>query len=733
MIEIGRRGKPRSDLFGVISRYWSPKILMRLPTRPISCPHTFVIVLTISSTSFFPAMGRAQDQETSEFLGVIQLDPITIEGQNDLMSSSTVHEREDIEQGRLQNFEDVLRATPGVGVNSSGGTNLSTVYIRGVGSMYPMSLDDSAATFTLDGSPLSARHISLGTLDAERIEILKGPQGTKSAAAALAGTVNVITAKPSRALEGYLRSEMGQEGQYLLEGAVGGPLSESLSGRVALRYSGSEHWVENRQTGQPVSDPKELAFRGSLLWEGQQGTSALLTYEHQKIEALPNLIMLKPYNRYGELDLTPNLYDQVEKSLDRTALQVTHDFGESRITSLTSYLTGKNTEVAAYDRILYGALYGAPGEFWNIDEAQEMVFNQDIRWASSDGAPFEWVLGASFEHFDGSYDTPRNTYGTSSATFRDFESERYSLYGNVTFPLSSDVKLSAGLRQTWTQSSYNGAYHGGGSVVYENRSRSEDFLTGQLGLSWDVAPETRLHAKIARGHVPGGYNIYATQPADSEPYRGATSDSIEVGFATAFADGAFELSGAVFANRVEDNHLLSYDSATYVVSALNADTRSRGIELQGTWYASPSFSIGAGLSYIDAEITSNVLGIGDGDVHSGNKVPDVAPWTAHLSANYRQAVPALLGFANPILDARLDYSFVGSRPADPQNHFDLNPYHKLDLRLGLTQGQTEFYVAAENLLDEQIELYGYYAPGSGTSYGGIARGRTVTVGVMHRF
>lgn len=206
---------------------------MHLPARPYSRPQGLVVILTISTVTFLPPMAKAQEHVSSEFLGVVQLDPITINGQDDPLNFSSVHEGEDIEKGRLRNFEDVLRATPGIGVNSSGGTNLSTIYIRGVGSMYPMSLDDSAATFTLDGSPLSARHISLGTLDAERIEVLKGPQGTKSSAAALAGTVNVITAKPSRVQEGYLRSEIGQEGQYLLEGAVGGPLSETLSGRAS--------------------------------------------------------------------------------------------------------------------------------------------------------------------------------------------------------------------------------------------------------------------------------------------------------------------------------------------------------------------------------------------------------------------------------------------------------------------------------------------------------------------
>ncbi len=689
--------------------------------------------LTCLLSTVAPVSLLAQDAQTAADPDVTVLDPITIEGLGEVSGSASILEQEDIEEGRLANFEDVLRSVPGIDINSSGGTNLSTIYIRGVGSLYPMSLDDSAATFTLDGSPLSARDISLGTLDVERIEVLKGPQGTKSSAAALAGTMNVITAKPTRHLEGYVRGEFGQEGQYLSEMAIGGPLTPSLSGRMAVRYSGSEHWVENLQTGDAVSAPKDLALRGSLLWEGENGTSALLTYEKQKVEALPNLLMLRPYTDPPVLDLTPGLYDQVEKNVDRGSLQITHDFGETRITSLTSYLSGDNTEVAAYDKILYEAMNGVPGEFWNIDQAREKVFNQDLRWSSNPGSSVDWVIGAAVEHFKGAYDTPRNTYGSSSASYRDFKSEHYAVYGDVGVPIGQSFVLTAGLRHTWTRQWYDGTYHGGGTSVSESRSRSEDFWTGQLGLSWHVTPSTTLHAKIARGHSPGGYNIYATQPADSEPYRGATNDMLEIGFDSSLAGGAFEVSGALFANRVKDNHLLSYDSSTYVVSALNADTRSWGAELQGTWHADNGLSLSAGLSYVDATIRSDVLGIGDGDVLAGNRVPDVARWSANLSASYSRNLPAFLGLTDPVLNTRLDYRFVGARPADPQNHFDLDPYHKVDLRVGLTQGRTELYLAAENLLDEQIELYGYHALASNVSYGGIARGRTFSLGLTHRF
>lgn len=638
-----------------------------------------------------------------------------------------------VESRRLLSFEDVLRSTPGVSVNSSGGTNVSTIYVRGVGSLYPMSLDDSPVGVAIDGNPVSARNMSLATLDVDNIDILKGPQSTRYAGLNAAGLVDVTTRQPTRETEGYIRAEYGQERQRLLEGAIGGPISEDLSGRFALRYSGSDHWVTNLQNGEPLTEPHDLAYRGSLLWDIDDRTSALFSLEKREMKGLPNLLVLRPYGDEPGLDITPGTYDDVKKSVDRYAVRVQHDFNTTRLTSRTAFTKSASTDVAAYDGNLNQAMYGYPSEYWIVDEARERVFNQSVELSSLPDDPISWLLGAAVERGDRSYDTPRNAYGSAEPKYRQFDTTRYGIFGEITYPVQEDLKLTAGLRQSWQRTSYDGEYHSGGSISSDSRGLSESFTTGRLGITYSITPQTDLHATLSRGYTPGGFNIYATQPADSEPYRGATTDMFEIGFRSELDGGRFAVSGSAYVNRVKDNHLLSYDSMTYVVSALNADTRSMGAELQGTWRSDHGLEVTAGLSYVDAEIRSNVYGVGDGDVLAGNNVPDVSPWSASLAVSHRQELSGFLGLSEPVLTTGLSYRYVGERPADPQNHFDLKAYHKLDLRVGLSQGATEFYVRADNVLDQKYDLYGYYAPASDVSYGGMARGRTFLAGLTHRF
>ncbi|MGP5425618.1 TonB-dependent receptor, partial [Pseudomonas helleri] len=208
--------------------------------------------------------------------------------------SLSVISGEQLRTQRLDTLESALRNTSGVSVNSSGGPNDFNVLIRGVGSLYQMSMDDSSVAFNIDGVPVSSRSLGFGTLDVERIEVLKGPQGTLSGAIGQAGAVNITTRQPTRELEGYVRGEVGQEGQFLTEGAIGGPISDSLSGRLAVRRAGYDNWIDNDQTNHPITKPRNEAYRGSLLWDLNDDTHVLVSAERQKTERATNSLVLRP-------------------------------------------------------------------------------------------------------------------------------------------------------------------------------------------------------------------------------------------------------------------------------------------------------------------------------------------------------------------------------------------------------------------------------------------------------
>ncbi|WAC26638.1 TonB-dependent receptor [Ancylobacter sp. SL191] len=665
----------------------------------------------------------------------VQLSPIMVEGKGGADAyTATVFTGGEIEDLGLDTVEQVLRMTPGVNINSAGGTNLSTIYIRGVGSMYPMNLGDSAVPMIMDGAPAGPSYLSLGTLDVQSVEILKGPQGTTFGPSALAGAIDITTRLPTRTLEGYGRAEYGQQGQALLEAAVGGPLTDTLSGRLAVRYTQSDHWVENSADGgEPLSTPSDVAFRGQLLWDAGTGTSARLVVEHETVSALPTLFVLMPYQNPASVDLTPGLYDDDSKTFDRYVLQIDHDLDIGRISSISSYMNTSGSAILAYDGNITTAQYGAPSEYWVKDEMQQSVFTQEVKLSAPTDATLDWVTGAFFQHAVASYDSPLTIYGANSPTLRDYTTDTYALYGDVTYGLTDSLKLTLGLRQNWTVASYDGTFWNSGFALYDSRSMDETATTGRAVLTYAVARTTELHAKYARGYAPGGFNVYTAQVADGEPFAGAINDMIELGFSTATEDGRFALTGAAYVNWVSDNHLLSYDSMTYVASAVNVDTRSQGFELQGRWRPGHGFELAVGVSYVDATITGDVYGVADGDILSGNAVPDVSPWSALVMASYETPLPAFLGLTSPVLKSVVSYNYVGSRPANPQNNLYLDSYQKLDVHLGVAQGQTEVYVRADNLLNDTYDLYGYYVPSASIAYGGMARGRTFVAGITHRF
>ena len=635
---------------------------------------------------------------------------------------------EEVEARRLQTVEEALRSTPGVEVSSWGDPNSANMLIRGVGSLYQVSQDDGSVALNVDGVPMSMRNVSLGTLDVERVEVLKGSQGTLFGGNSQAGAINITTRKPTRHLEGYVRGEYGEDNQHLEEAVVSGPLSERLSGRFALRNTGADHWIENAQDGKPLAKPSGLAFRGSLLWDIAPHTNALFTAEREKNERSPALTIMRPYGDPAKLDFTPGIFDNNHKTAERYSVEINHDLDNSRLTSITAYTTTDFLGVKGYDQRLMQALYGYPIEYIGADSSDEKKVSQELRLSSLPAAPIFWVAGLYLSSADRSFDS---YYSASNRQNRDFKTDSYAAYGEVTYPLAEKWKVTGGLRHSWDKKHYDATYVGA-STVQDSRKLNDDYTTGRVALSYALAPSTNVYSAFSHGYQSGGFSDFTTQVADSTPYKPARSNALEVGFKTESTDHRLALNGALFLTKVKDAHLLGYDYSTMAVGTINADTESKGAELEGVWRMGNGFELSGGLSYIDATIKSDAVGVYGGDVQAGNRVPDVPRWSGTLAVAYSKPIPEFLGLASPVMNARLSYRYVGSRAADPQNHFDLGSYRKVDMRVGVASGNTEVYVYGNNLLDEKYDLYGYYFTPTVTA-GAPARGRTLGVGAAWYF
>lgn len=688
------------------------------------------------------------------------LEPIVVRARlvdevaRELPFSISVVTGQEIEERRLLTLEDVIRQVPGVDINTPGNSWSTNIRIRGVGALQKVNGEDASVALRVDGMPMSMGNVSSAAFDLERVEVLKGPQGTLFGSNSEAGAINVITRQPTRTLEGYARAEVGQDRQRLLEGALGGPLGETLSARVAMRGNASDHWVDNYRTGAPVSKPRDLSLRGTLLWEPLAGTSMNLSAQRDDLRNHPNLTLLAPYGNQPVTDRS-DLDDKDKRTVNRVTATLEHDLDKARLTSVTGYSHAKTWMAnVPYEGLVFRQLLGmAPDGGHYVFDNNEKSFSQELRLTSRADSPIFWVSGMSYYNNDRHMDMPLGAFDNfnpastlNGDTLRRLKSRGTALFGEVTVPLNTRLKATAGLRHTWERKSYNASYQAAAGnpnpVRYaeDHDSLRDSYTTGRVALNWAATVQTNIYAVASRGYKSGGYNETGsniTNGGKDLPYTAARVQSYEVGAKHEAASGRWGVDIALYYNKVRDDHLLAFDPVTFTRFAENVDTRSKGLELSGFGKLGAGFEISGALVLMDAKIRHVPTGSTSGAAN-GNRVPDVPKWSASVNLTHRLPLQAFLGMDEPVLNSMLTARTSGNRAADPGNTLLLSRYYQLDMRVGVASGNAEVYLWGNNLTNQQYDLYGYYYPammagGSGAVMGLPARGRTLGAGASYYF
>jgi len=696
--------------------------------------------------------GHAAAQEARRVDEIVVTARRVEEPLSELPFSVTVIGGRDAQDRRTDDLESALRRTVGVEVSTFNDANNTSVRMRGVGALQKVSSDDSSVAVNVDGVPQSIASAVMNLVDIDRIEILKGPQGTIFGRNSEAGAINIITRRPGDVASGYIRAEAGEQKQRLIEGAYGGPLGGSLAARMAFRVSGSDHNVVNERDGKPVTRPRDDLVRASLLWNPVSDTSAFLSVEHQDIKARGVLFVLRPYGDPPLADSPPGRMDD-SKSIDRATLEVKHRLGTIDFTALTG-LSRSNyrSRGSFYDGRLHDLLVGYRPDSNRRYRSIDKQISQEFRLASTPGADLVWIAGLSYVQSRRTFDTrdtfddfyPDSPYNADIDLL--FRNRSYAVFGEATYPLLPTLKITAGIRHTWERKTYDADWRAAETNPSPIRSATDgqrlddDYTTGRIAASWEAGSGLHLYAVAAIGHKAGGFNEFPTdiaQGLQDPAYRRAKVRSLEVGYKYENDALGLRLSGAAFDNRSKGDHLLVFDALTYATHAENFDTHTRGVEFEAAWQPTSRLNLSGGLNYTDASITGVPAGSVAGVV-PGNDVPDSPSWSGAASIEHRLPLASVLGTSNAQVVTLVSYRYTGKRAADPQNHFNLPDYHKLDARIALSVGRYEAYVWADNLLDQTYDLFGYYyAPfypgGPDATFGAPGRGRTLGVGLRAEF
>ncbi|WP_028770299.1 TonB-dependent receptor [Silanimonas lenta] len=552
-----------------------------------------------------------------------------------------------------------------------GSSSTLTAYIRGIGQSDPLwGVDPGVGLYLDDVYIARPQGALLDVFDVERIEVLRGPQGTLYGKNTIGGAIKYISRGIPTQTEGFVSATVGSFGQLDLKAAIGGPLVENggLRGRFAVAKLGRDGFGENLVTGEDVSDKDVLAFRGQLgayvnddldiqfafdRVDDTSGVRGARMLEANRFNALfPAFGSFPPLSdRYDVRNGMPNKNDTLVEGASATV-----NWRASDNLSLKYILAKRQSETETnidFDTTL------APIADVKAFYADEQVSHElQANWDA--GGRSRGVVGLyAFSGTAGGQ--VRNNF--FNLNFGDTQgkvnTDSLALYADWSFDLSDRVSLDLGARYTdedkrarvLNRGYTDATFTVPNGVVAANFDKKINFknLSPKIALNFDASENVMLYALGARGFKSGGYNIRAQAtavPRSANPFDDEVVDSLEVGAKMGLLDQRLFLNLAAFHNRYKDIQLsvfTAYDSnGDGVDDAFFGDFTNagrgtiRGVEVEYQWLLGGGFSISGNLAWLDAKYDEfRFAGV---DIANEQEFTNAPEFSGALNLEYRTAL-----------------------------------------------------------------------------------------------
>ena len=707
------------------------------------------------------ASGPVVAQSTSELAATqpFDLGTIILEGRKreeavlDAPVSASIVDGEDIRPGSADPSRDIALRTPNFNFIDFGSPGYNFAAIRGVVPLgTPLNNLDNTIGYSTNGVPTSGLGFSSLPLDVERVEVLRGPQGTLFGRNALGGAINVVTRQADGVRDARLGIEVGDNGNRVVDFAAGGWLiDDTLAGRVALRYQTIDGDIPNPLTASEIGDAEIAAARVSLGFNPNSDFRAQLTFGYEQDErANPQFVLIES----PEFPIAGDAFEPLERrEISHVSLKVEREFEAFTFTSTTGFqdigITIRNDNT---DSFLYSAFFGdlgfptPPSAFADpladtTDQfEEERIFSQEFRLNSTEGSAIDWVAGLSY--FRSEYDQDRVQQDTNFPSLNgvydtQIDSETIAIFGDVTVPIGSRWNASAGLRlardtQDFATTFVSNGFPGTVPFFSQTGTFEDDYVTGRLAVDYQWSDEVLSYASITRGYASGGFERFSLDASNGRPappFRPSEITTYEIGAKAQFLGGDVVLTGAAFYNDVTDGQALAFDPATFAVFFDNQDYESYGFDIEVQAQLSSRLFVRGAVGLTETELVNVDPANATGAVN-GNEVPNSPNVTASLGLEYIQ--PLTLFGTSGDLSFGVDVSHVGSRKADIANSTELDSYTLTDLRIGWSRSDFEIYAYGRNIFDER-PVYFASVFSENANAATVGRGRQIGIGANWRF
>ncbi|WP_380874791.1 TonB-dependent receptor [Sphingomonas sp. DBB INV C78] len=667
----------------VLNRF-APFHAIRLTTLAGVC----AVALAAPALAQEPAEQAADAADPGEIVVTAQK---RTENLQDVPAAVSVVSAAQFEQRGGVNIQSLQQLVPSLNFKDSATSLDSTLFLRGVGTINFSIAAEPSVGFVVDGVTFARAGEAFGDLyDVERIEVLRGPQGTLFGKNASAGVISVVTKKPGSDFGGYVEGTVTTDEEYKIRAAVDLPISDTIKSRWVASYAWFDGTVRNITLDRTVNGYERYGIRGVITAEATDNLSFTLIgdYRQQDSDCCAEVVGTLPAGALAGavdgIDIKGDATRQIrQNTLTRTkekswgvSLQGDLDVGAAgTFTSITAYRYYRNYGIRDGDFI--DTVYSQGGGFQQLDFGPQpsKTFTQEIRLTSPGDQFVEYVVGGFYYWAKQERTFQRDDIvctattlppvapgltpcapGSSTLTFPsavgNFGStfNNAALYGNLTFNISDSFRVIAGGRYTHDDlKAFNirtaSAVGGPGvlATAFDQRFKvKNDDFSFKAGAQFDVTDDLMTYATYSQGYKGPAFNVFFNQNLNQlDPLDPETSDAYEVGAKFRTADGAFTLNTALFYAKYKDFQANGFvqigtpPNVSTVTQLTNAGTiTTQGFEIESVIRPVRNFTLSAGLAYTDAEIDRfNITQPGQSDRH-GEQLPLAPKWKGNVSATY---------------------------------------------------------------------------------------------------
>jgi outer membrane receptor protein involved in Fe transport len=580
------------------------------------------------------------------------LEPVVVTAQRKQESAQSIGiaisvlSGESLEAKSVTYVNDLQNAVPSLQVEPAFGSGQPQFRIRGVGFIDYTSNNASPVGVSLDDVALALPIQTQGQLfDIDRVEVLRGPQGTLYGRNTTGGEINFISNRPTADTHAGFTAEYGSHNEVNAEGYVSGTIAEGLLGRLSVATEQGGAWQRNRETGQSLGNKDKVALRGQLDWNpaealnfhlnvrlaedksDETGLQLLKAYTPHNAGAGGPVIPAdtSPYITGWSLDpafakfigLNPDSKPGVDNSNNGVDLTANIDFGGAKLTSITAYNKMIRREYGDWDATQY---YDSD-EYFNSDFD---VFSQEARIASTGTGPLGWLGGVFYS--DQTLDEKFYSDFTDAADIGGIVLTQYSQkansfgeFGQVNYQFSDTLKGSLGVREdheTRELINLNTGFLTGPPIpsftgVLNPPSTTSNLPSGKVELDYTPVADTLVYASISRGVKSGGFTAHNTVSAPAvDAFEPEKLTAYEVGVKSDVTR-TLRVDAAIFYYRYKDQQILGkvFDvtSDSYIGRFVNADSRISGGEVEVEWRPFGGLSISQYLGFAEGYYTSTLL------------------------------------------------------------------------------------------------------------------------------